>query len=360
MLQTLFGAAAALAVASVAHYLFWTWKLRVPGTEDEKLFVTTADGWRLCLGRRRPAGQAGGGGASGTAAPAPLPVLLVHGLAVNRSFMDFGDVRHSLAARFARDGVETFALDLRGHGESREGPGGRWTFDDYVRHDLPAAIEGVRRATGARAVLLAGHSQGALLALAAAGLYPDAVAGVLAMAGPTRMDEGLQLRGFARFAFLIAPWTRLLARMVAPFAGLAHPRIAQASMATRNADRPVLQRLLATCIEPIPRGVGEQFRWWIAEDLFCSRDRAADYRAALPGCRQPALFVAGPLDPLAPPRVVEESCAAWGGEKAFLLAGVAGGLSVDYGHGDMVFGRRAPEELYPRLSGWLAAQSRRG
>jgi pimeloyl-ACP methyl ester carboxylesterase len=337
---------AALVAAGAAHYLFWTWKLRVAGTEDEILFAATADGWRLALGRRRPRGPA-----------RELPVLLVHGLAVNRLFMDFGDGRHSLAAHLAGAGFDCFALDLRGHGASRRGPRRGWCFDDYVRQDLPAAIEAVCAATGAPRVLLAGHSQGALLALACAGLYPDRVAGVVAMAGPTHVSVKRELRLFARAAFRFRYFTRFFARMSAPFAGFFPAGPLRASIDTRNVEGRVLRRMLASAVERVPTGVALQFRWWIRQDLFRSFDGAVDYRANLSRCRQPALFVAAETDGLAPPAVVRSGHDAWGGPKSWLLASRACGLSADYGHGDLLLGRRAPEEIYPRLSDWLSRQA---
>jgi pimeloyl-ACP methyl ester carboxylesterase len=338
-----------LALLAAAHYAFWTLLLRVEGTEDEVLPATASDGWLLALGRRRPRGPARG-----------LPVLLIHGLAVNRWFMDFGLERHSLSASLAGAGFDCFALDLRGHGGSRRGPVRDWCFDDYVRLDLPAAVEAVCAATGAGRVLLVGHSQGALIALAVAGLRPERIAGLVAMAGPTRMDPGPALRHFARAAFAFRSATRLLARMIAPFAGFLHLELAQASINTRNTPRPVLRRMLATVVENVPRGVARQFRRWIRADLFRSEDGAVDYRANLARTRVPALFVAAPRDGLAPPAVVRAAHDAWGGEKDWLLAGTDAGLSADYGHGDLIFGRRAPEEIYPRLRDWLVARAADG
>jgi pimeloyl-ACP methyl ester carboxylesterase len=339
-------AAAALVLATAAHYAFWTWMLRLPGTEDEVLRARTADGWNLALGRHRPRGPA-----------RSLPVLLLHGLAVNRLFMDFGDRRHSLSAHLADAGFDCFALDLRGHGRSRRGPGRSWTFDDYVREDLPAALEAVRAATGSTRVLLVGHSQGALLALACAALQPDRVAGVVAMAGPTHVSVKRELRVFARAAFAFRHLTRLFARLSAPFAGLLPPGPLEASINTRNVERSILRRLMANAVERVPTGVALQFRWWIRQDLLRSLDGAVDYRANLARSRQPALFVAGESDALAPPAVVRAGFELWGGPKDWILASRANGFSADYGHGDLVLGRRAPEEIHDRVRDWLLRQA---
>jgi pimeloyl-ACP methyl ester carboxylesterase len=336
---------AALAAAAIAHHLYWSRRLHVPPGDDELLRARTDDGWELALGRRVPRGPRRG-----------PPVLLLHGLAVNRLFLGFGRGPHSLAGVLAAAGFDCFALDLRGHGGSRPGPGAPrdWTFDDYVRRDLPAALDAVRAATGAPRALLLGHSQGALLALAAAALHADRVAGVVAIAGPVWFAPGPRLRRFERLAFRLRRVTRLLARELAPFAGLAHPAAAQAPMATRNVDAALLRRMLANAVENVATGVARQFRWWIRQDLFRSLDGRDDYRTLLGAGRQPALFVAGAIDELAPPEVVRRARDAWGGEAAFACAARAQGLSADYGHGDLVFGRRAPEEVYPLIRDWLA------
>src|SRR5438552_4928421 len=126
------------------------------------------------MGRRAPRGQ-----------PRRPPVLLCHGLSANRASLDFGVPRYSLALALANAGFDSFALDLRGHGDSRRGSPPAWSFDTYLSQDIPAALDEVRAATGAEQVLWLGHSQGALLGLVAAGMYPSRIAGVVALAPPT-------------------------------------------------------------------------------------------------------------------------------------------------------------------------------
>jgi len=331
--------AALLLAATLAHYLFWSRRLFLPASEDELVEARTGDGWRLALGRRRPRGPA-----------RRLPVLLVHGLAVNRRFLDFGG-RHSLAAFLAAAGFDCFSLDLRGHGDSRRGPRRDWCFDDYLAEDLPAALRAVALATGAPRVLLVGHSQGALLSLLLGALQPAQVAGVVAIAGPARLGEGLA--AFARIAFAFGSCSRFLARMVAPATGYLHLGVAQASINTRNVERTVLQRFLCTAVENVSGGVADQFHGWMRSGRFDSRDGAVDYRALLGQGRAPALFLAGARDGLAPPDAVRAGHDLWSGPRSWICASAAEGFSADYGHGDLVFGRRAPEEIYPRLRAWL-------
>ncbi|HYG70384.1 MAG TPA: alpha/beta fold hydrolase, partial [Anaeromyxobacteraceae bacterium] len=173
------------ALLTVLHYVFWTWWLRVPGGEDELLFAETRDGWRIAVAHRRPRGPA-----------RRPPVVLCHGIAVNRQTLDFGIERYSLAAFLARAGFDCFAIDLRGHGDSKRPRGGarRWNLDTYLRQDVPAVLDLVRERTGASQVLWVGHSQGALLGMAACALYPDRVKALVQLAGPVHFRAQERLR----------------------------------------------------------------------------------------------------------------------------------------------------------------------
>ena len=166
---------AALALATWAHFAYWGKRLRLRPEVDQLLFARTDDGWRLALGRRRPRGPA-----------RPLPVILCHGIATNHHVMDFAAPGLSLALTLAGRGFDCFSLDVRGHGDSVPEPGARkvWTLDDYLWHDIPAALDAVKEETGSEQVLWVGHSQGALLGLAACALHPTRIAGVVAIAPP--------------------------------------------------------------------------------------------------------------------------------------------------------------------------------
>jgi hypothetical protein len=47
----------------------------------------------------------------------------------------------------------------------------------------------------------------------------------------------------------------------------------------------------------------------------------------------------------------------WGGEKDVFIAGFDTGCSCDYGHTDILLGRSAPEEVFPRIRDWLVRRS---
>jgi pimeloyl-ACP methyl ester carboxylesterase len=336
----LLAALAALAALALAHHLFWRWKLHAPGREDELVRAATRDGWSLALGRRLPRG-----------APRRPPVLLVHGIAMNRQALDFGVERYSLAAFLAREGFDCFALDLRGHGGSREGPSARWTLDTYLDEDLPAALDAIRAATGSEDVLYVGHSQGAILGMAACALHRPRIRALVALAGPAHFDAQLRLRRLIELRRLgLGAHLRLIARTAAPFSGYWHPALLELSINMRNVERPIYRRLLANAIEDLQPGVLEQFAACIRDDTFLSCDGALDYRALFPACTQPALFVAGERDGIAPPAVVEAAYRRWGGPKRFWTA-------AGYGHGDVLLGRGAPETVFPVVRDFLLEHS---
>jgi pimeloyl-ACP methyl ester carboxylesterase len=342
--------AVTLVLLAFAHVRFWSFVYRVVARQDELRFAETGDGWKIALARRTPRG----------AARLP-PVLLCHGLSANRGNLDFGLERYSLSLYLAEAGFDCFALDLRGHGGSmrarRDAPH-LWTFDTYLAQDIPAALDEIAKATGSPSMLWVGHSQGALLGLLAAALHPDRIAGVVAMAPPTHWAAQQELKRLLRFVPPGPGRNRILARAFAPLAGYFHPSAAQYPLNTRNVEPRVLRLVMANVIENVSAGVQAQFFRWARTDRFDSSDGKIDYRLALATAKAPALFIAGSRDLLAPPASVRAGHDLWGGEKELWVAGTAESkLSADYGHSDLIFGRRAPEEIFSRVRDWLTAHS---
>jgi pimeloyl-ACP methyl ester carboxylesterase len=193
--------------------------------------------------------------------------------------------------------------------------------------------------------------------MAACQAYPERVAALVALGAPAFFSVQDPVRLLARFGFLFSGrWNRFWARTLAPFSGYWHPPVSQIAINGRNVTRPVYRRVLVNVVENISSGVLRQFARWIATDRFAAEDGVQDYRAALPACRQPALLVAAVADRIAPPPVVERAAERWGGEKTVLTVG-APGDALAYGHSDLLFGRNAPDEVFPRIAAWLREHS---
>jgi pimeloyl-ACP methyl ester carboxylesterase len=337
-----------VALASL-HYAFWTRRLHQPIRDDGIVRAQTSDGWRLALGIRLPRG-----------AERLPPILLVHGLSANRWMLDAGVETFSLSAYLARHGFRTFALDLRGHGDSRDAPkrATAWNFDDYVKKDVPAALDAIQRATGHEQVLWVGHSLGAVTGLVSCQMYPGRIAATVAIAGPMTFDADSLIARYLGWGFLIdGRANRYLSKMIAPFAGILHPMAADLAINGRNVDRPVYQRILSNSIENVPGRVFLQMADWVRHDACRSWDQSVDYRAGLATSRQPALFLSAVRDYLAPPSVVRKAYELWGGPKELVEFSASNGHSADYGHVDLLLGKKAPLEVYPVILRWLLSQS---
>jgi pimeloyl-ACP methyl ester carboxylesterase len=342
-------AAAVVGVLAIGHHAFWSRRFREPIRDDGIVRARTRDGWQLALGTRRPRRP-----------ERRPPVLLVHGLASNRWALDSGVASVSLAAHLAEAGFRTFSLDLRGHGDSRRGPPGAaaWNFDHYVNEDVPAALEAIRQETGEERVLWVGHSLGAVAGMVSCQLHPDRIAAIVSIAGPMSFDVDGQVARYLRHGALVdGRFNRTLAAMVAPWAGLAYPPAAELAINGRNVDRAVFRRLLANGIEDVSRPLFQQLVGWVTQDVCRSADGERDYRAGLHSCRQPALFLAAPRDPLAPPGVVRASFERWGGPRTYVEFRRDAGHSADYGHTDLLVGKNAAAEVFPVVSAWLEARS---
>jgi pimeloyl-ACP methyl ester carboxylesterase len=188
--------------------------------------------------------------------------------------------------------------------------------------------------------------------MAACALYPERIRALVALGAPVYFADQPRLRALLALHRLgVSPHLRLLAQTVAPFSGWWHPPLIELSINMRNVERPVYRRLLMNALENLQPGVVDQFAACIRDDSFCSADGSLNYRALFPRCRQPALFVAGEKDGIAPPKAVLAAFRAWGGPKRFWVAG------HDYGHADVLLGRDAPEVVFPVIRDFLLENS---
>lgn len=128
--------------------------LRAPKTTSEALELFASDGapiaCRLHAPEKRPLGD----------------VVLVHDAFADQSSFTWPG---GLADFFREAGYRVMTFDVRG---------GAWTYDDVVRHDLPAVASALRARKARGPLWIVGHAFGGHVALAArgAGLVPaDAI-----------------------------------------------------------------------------------------------------------------------------------------------------------------------------------------
>jgi polyhydroxyalkanoate synthase subunit PhaC len=283
------------------------------------------------------------------------PVLLVHGFGQNRYTWHLP--ARSFSNYLARAGFDVFNLDLRGHGRSRHFGAVRCRgVEDYVREDLPAAVEEVQTLSGGRPVWLVGHSLGGLVAYGSAPTLAGAVAGIASIGSPYHFTRGSLTLGAASLFF------RGLAMARLPNAPLP---LAPVGMAMR-----FLRRFAESPLYPLPvRGwhagscephVLEQYLelafdraavsemvdmfGWAAKGRF--GDREADYGERFEKMDLPLLVVAGANDDLAPPASVRPGFTlSRSTDKTY--------RQVPLGHIDLIVGRDAPLMTWSLVTQWM-------
>ncbi len=141
-------------------------------------------------------------------------LLCVHGGGRNSEYYEL------LGEALSRDGIEVYAPDLRGFGNSVEKGLSRGDTGSFKRHlqDLEEAVSYVRGMLPGKKVSMLGHSYGGNYAIWYAANHPDAVDGVVLMA-PSVMTTfkptpALMVKGL--FSLLFAPKTLLRADSMWP------------------------------------------------------------------------------------------------------------------------------------------------
>jgi polyhydroxyalkanoate synthase subunit PhaC len=291
------------------------------------------------------------------------PVLLVHGFGQNRYAWHMRE--RSFANHLAELGFDVFNLDLRGHGRSAElGSARSRGIDDYIRGDLPPVIERVLALSGFAKTFLVGHSLGGLCSAAAAAARPSSVAGVVTIGSPHALGRG---------HFVLGNGLRLLGHTVGSAGLLSGSQlrfpvdlIGRAVHAARFAFDSKLAPIPVRGWKPgaFERGeLASYLRSFDAESFSTvhelivlaatgelrSRIDGTSYTHAIEESTLPLLAISGSADLLANPGAVkplfDRSRAR---DKQY--------VKVDAGHGDLLVGRNAPEDVWPLVSNWLNAR----
>jgi pimeloyl-ACP methyl ester carboxylesterase len=322
----------------------------------ERHVAHTRDGWDLSLLRYTPAHPL----------PGRRPVLFVHGIVTNQRNLDY-DEQRSIVRSFAKDGLDTWSVNLRGHGDSTKASvfgGGKkydWDFDSYCLEDLPAAIAEVKARTGAARIDLVGHSMGGMLVYCLLARGGDAAASIGAA---VTMGSPLGFRWGPRFTLLASAGAAALSKL--PALKLDTPTLLALPLMSwfpeapaliffnpANIDPDVWSGFLAIGVEDESPRLAAQFGAWLEHDEFTSRDGALDYEAALGAVKTPVLVVAGKVDQLGFTPLVRRGYDALGGPKRWLLVAEENGATADYGHMDLLLGERAAQDVWAPMKEWL-------
>ncbi len=350
LLSGLLGIAALL----TAWIVFWGEYYGAPTSSDEVRFITTEDGWRIALSRYRAKGEA-----------KKHPVLLCHGLACNRYTFDLPEV--SLARDLSEAGYDVWSLELRGHGLSehpgffaRRGKHYGWSVDDYLRYDVPAAIQAVFEATGAKQLHWIGQSKGGII------LYsylcgPGAEQILSGVTIASSLDYSSSDSEFHRAAKLhrflaFLPYVPLgfLTKLMAPFCGRFNNGLERFQYWQPNMDPLVAREHWVNTFHSVSFPVLTQLRSAFEPGGFRSLDGKTLFSSQLASVQTPVLAISGSQDRQCPPSAAEVTFNAVGSaRKRWLLCGSDSGFESHYGHFDLLIGKRASQEVFPRIREWL-------
>lgn len=310
-----------------------------------KEIVVTGSPVPLAMVRKRAVGRAG----------TRAPVLLVHGFGQNRYAWHLP--ARSFANHLAHAGFDVFNLDLRGHGRSRHFGARRCQgIEDYVREDMPAAIDEIQALSGQRPVWILGHSLGGLVAYASAPTLSGAIAGVVSIGSPYHLARGSLTLGALAFFF------RALALAPLPNAPLSLAPIGTAMrMIRRFAESPfypiplrgwhagscepeVLEQYLRLAFDRVALSEMLDLFDWGADGRFGGGESAYVDRFEMMDL--PLFVVAGENDDLAPPASVRPGFTrSQARDKTY--------RALPLGHIDLLVGRDAPRMTWSLVSRWL-------
>ncbi len=293
-----------------------------------------------------------------------MAVLLIHGYGQNRYAWHLPS--RSFVNYLAEAGYDVFNLDLRGHGRSRH-LGARPPRDlgEYVREDVPAAVETVRELSGHDRTFLVGHSLGGLISYAAAPLIPDEVAGITTLGSPYQFTRGSRFLSGLGNAMLGLDQRLDLGEAAVPLKGFGEAmRLARVFVESPLFPLPI-RGYAPKSLEP--RILGEHMSLAmdigsvaVMRSLFL---RAAEARAtghrlgvlygyasAFESLDCPLLVIAGSKDGLAPPDAVRPAYERSGStDKTYRV--------FPRGHVDLLVGRDAPVTIWPLIRTFMDRRS---
>lgn len=343
-----------LVFLSFLFYYSLNFFYRIPDTPDELHFVQTGDNLRIVLHRYHPAG----GNKHGE------PVFLCHGLGANKYNLDM-DERYSLARYLSRNGYDCWVISLRGaESWSTAHLTGtidwQFNFDTFVEKDLLSAIDYIIERTGKRAIHWVGHSMGGMLLYAYVIHWGgEKIKSGITLGSPVRfksadrhvkllLNTDIFLRNFRKIPL------HILARLSAPFTGIFKSRIISHQMNPENVDFRYIRRAQFNAVTPLSTHLLKQFKDWLENDEFRTFDKSLSYKENLDKINIPVFVIAGKKDKMA---LIEDVKYAYekisSKDKKYIELSRENGFSADYGHIDMVFGKRAPEEIFPVILDWF-------
>jgi polyhydroxyalkanoate synthase len=318
---------------------------------DEVHMVVTPDLWRIRLCRYKSKTGAG------------QPVFLCHGFMSNQFNFTLPN-GEAIVDYLAVRGYDCWTVDLRGN-LSSVAPYGRTyddpTMDDYLLKDIPAAIEFIRKTTGAPQVHWIGHSMGGMLFYAYDATFGGSkIASAVTLGSPVGFD-GLDFHNPGPLLFLRRVIGRLAFRggmrvLLSVFVRI-KPQITLVPVTFSNLHKAFFDAdtFFMTADTP-PINVAQNLAQAATLKKWMVNNGRINVFDNLRRLHTPLFAIFGAADPLVPAQTVDaffEKVAA--PDKKLLLLSKDNGFADDYSHLDLVFGKEAPTEVFQPIVDWLKA-----
>lgn len=339
-------AIATLLVVVLGYWVLLMARYPEPARASEVHIVTTKDGWRLRLQRRRALGGKG------------EPVLLVHGAASNSTgFLE--PAGNSLSDTLIERGFDCWLLDLRICRSATPPPGkGRGvSADDLLDQDLPCAISYICEITGYPKLHYVGHSMGGMMLYAYAVVYgAERIASAATLTSPVGFDDA-SYRGL--------PLVAQLARISPALCGFIYRAAGPLFMPLRisndalpinydNLHPDVDAGVFVNLIEAPPRRFLLETNKWATEHEWLMRAGQLDMKTRLHSLDFPLYAFFAAQDPfLTEERAHEFFSALKSKDKRISVLSVEDGCAEDYGHIDIIMAKNGREEVFEPIADWF-------
>jgi polyhydroxyalkanoate synthase len=336
----------------------------------------TADGWDIALKRFNKPDNSN---------KKKLPVVLCHGFNYNDRFW-YLDRDYSLACYLYERGYDVWLISLRGSGNSTK-PGlaefhslsrfelikmpetlakaaltlnkFNWNIDDHINKDIPAALELIKKETGYEKVNWIGHSLGGMIIYAYLEAGGEGINNFISVASPMMVprppnDILAVIRDQRPAVYLSMLINRTVASQFKALTGGQNDDIDLLFYNPDNVDKNIKIKMFRYAVEDISPGAIDQLRIMIIEGEFLSADKKINYSANLSKVSVPILCIGGMADNLAPPMSIYfpyEKVSSQ--DKTIRIFSLANRYSANYGHSDLIIGKKAPQEVYPYILNWL-------
>jgi pimeloyl-ACP methyl ester carboxylesterase len=284
-------------------------------------------------------------------------VILQHGLASGALGFDYPG--RSFAQSLAALGFDCFLPELRGHGSSEIPRDHLWDLDDHIERDVPAILDAARALSGRDRVHWVGHSMGGILLFCYGILHPDAP-----IASAQTLGSALDFRvGTTGFSSLL-PFRPLLLRLRAvPYGVTMHfaaPLLARFgdpivgfNFWHSNVEPQIARRLHASAFGAISTGLLASLATTFEPRGLRTRDGATHFLEAASRFVLPLRLVAGSRDRQVSVEAVRHMATLVGGPVEVVVHGRERGDQDEYGHWDLLLGRRAEEEVWPGVRAFI-------